>query len=117
MVVASEPMANIPLLAANSRSFRTYGKHILQLYLSTGTYKWEFVVAEVTRSLLGADSLRAHLLSLLVDITTKQLVDANTLTSILLGHTSLLAPHLDSITNSTDTYASQIANFPAITTP
>ena len=43
--------------------------------LRTGDYRWDFVVAEVTRPLLGADFLRAH--SLLVDLNTKQLIDAN----------------------------------------
>ena len=83
--------------------------------VSTGTNKWEFVVAEVTRSLLGADYFRTH--SLLVDLNTKHLVDASTLTSTLLVHTSLLAPHLGSLTNPTDKYASLITKFPAITNP
>ena len=115
MEAASGPMASSPLQAANGSSIRTYGKHILDLHLSIGTYKWEFVVAEVTRPLLGADFLRAH--SLLVDINTKQLVDTNTFTSTPLVHTSLLAPNLGSITNSTDKYASLIAKFPVITAP
>ena len=83
--------------------------------LRTGDYRWDFVVAEVTRPLLEADFLRAH--SLLVDINTKQLIDANTFSSTPLIHTSLLVPHLGSITNPTDKYASLLAKFPAITNP
>ena len=93
-----------PLLAANGSNNQTYGKHNLNLRLRTGDYRWNFVVTEVTRPLLGADFLRAH--SLLVDLNTNQLIDANTFSSTPLIHTSLLAPHLGSITNPTDKYAS-----------
>ena len=55
--------------------------------LRTGDYRWDFVVAEVTRPLLGADFLRAH--SLLVDLNTKQLIYANTFSSTPLIRTSL----------------------------
>ena len=102
-----------PLLAANGSSFQTYCKHNLNVCLRTGDYRWDFVVAEVTRPLLGADFLRAH--SLLVDLNTKQLIDVNTFSSTPLIHNSLLAPHLGSITNPTDKYASLLAKFPAIT--
>jgi cleavage and polyadenylation specificity factor subunit 1 len=104
-----------PLLAANGSSIKTYGKYNLNLHLRTGDYNWDFIVADVTRPLLGADFLRAH--SLLVDLNTKQLVDANTFSSTPLIHTSLAAPHLGSIINPTDKYALLIAKFPAITNP
>ena len=74
------PMASTPHLAANGSNTAASGP--MASISSTNilsTYKWEFVVAEVTRSLLGADFLRAH--SLLLYATTKQLVNANTFTS------------------------------------
>ena len=44
-----------PLLAANGSSICTYGTCKLILHLPSNTYQWNFILAEVTRPLLGAD--------------------------------------------------------------
>ena len=56
----------MPLLAANGSSIKTYGTRTLSLHFAFDTYKWDFVIADVSRPLLGADFLRSN--SLLVDL-------------------------------------------------
>ena len=106
-----------PLLAANGSSIRTYGTRKLSFHFASNRYQWSFIVADVTRPLLGADFLRSN--SLLVDMNGKRLVDAATFHSAPLMQTSTKtpAPHLDAISTSTDKYDILLADFPAITTP
>ena len=54
------------LLAANGSSIRTYGTSTLSLRFDSNTYEWNFVIADVSRPLLGADFLRSN--SLLVNL-------------------------------------------------
>ena len=103
------------LKAANGSSIKTYGVRTTTLRLATRQYKWEFIIADVARPLLGADFLRAN--SLLVDLKGKRLVDAETYLSIPLGNAQMRAPRLATISASTDKYDLLRAEFPDITTP
>ena len=96
-----------PLMAANGSSIRTYGTRTLPLHFASNKYKWKFVIADVTRPLLGADFLRSN--SLLVDLKGKRLVP--------LWPTTAPAQHLDAISISTNQYDILLAEFPDITTP
>ena len=87
----------------------------LSLHFESNIYRWNFVVADVSRPLLGADFLRSN--SLLVDLENKRLVDATTYQSARLRSTRATVPHLDAISVSTNQYDVLIANFPEITTP
>ena len=104
-----------PLLAANDSSMRTYETCKPSFHFASSKYQWSFIVADVTRPLLGADFLRSN--SLLVDMNGKRLVDAATFHSAPLMQTSTQtpAPHLDAISTSTDQYDILLADFPAIT--
>ena len=104
-----------PLTAANGSSIRTYGTRSLSLHFASNEYQWNFIIADVTRPLLGADFLRSN--SLLVDLKGKRLVDAATFHSAPLWPTTAHAPHLDAISISTDQYDMLLAEFPDITTP
>ena len=103
-----------PLLAANGSSIGTYGTRTLSLHFASNSYQWKFVIAEVSRPLLGADFLRSN--SLLVDVKGKRLVDAASYHSVPLSSTRVTAPRLDAISSSTDQY-DLLAEFPDITTP
>ena len=103
------------LLAANGTSIRTFGTRNLPLHIVSNTYKWSFIIAEVTRPLLGADFLRAN--TLLVDIKGKRFVDTATYQSVPLSPTTTPALHLDAISGSTDPYDMLLATFPDITIP
>ena len=104
-----------PLLAANGSSIRTYGTHTLSLHFASNTYQWDFVIADVSCPLLGADFLRSN--SLLVDLKGKRLVDAATYHSAPLQPSKFSAPRLDTISTSTNPYALLLVEFPDITTP
>lgn len=104
-----------PLLAANGSSIKTYGMRTLSLHFASNTYQWNFVIADVSHPLLGANFLRSH--SLLVDLHSKRLVDATTFHSIPINSTRGFAPRLDAICSSTDQYNLLLADFPDITTP
>ena len=54
------------LVAGNGTRIRCYGKKKLQLNVGTRTYEWTFLVADMKRSLIGADFLTHS--SLLVDL-------------------------------------------------
>ena len=102
-------------MAANGSSIRTFGTRALSLHFPSKTYKWNFLLADVTRPLLGADFLRSH--SLLVDLQGKWLADAATYYSVPLSPTKFPAPYLDAISISSDQYDSLLVEFPGITTP
>ena len=102
------------LVAANGSSIKTYGVRTIPLCFATKKYKWDFIIAEVSRPLLGADFLRAN--SLLVDLKGKRLVDAETYSSTPLRKAGPLAPHLSTISSNNE-YDALLAEFPEITTP
>ena len=86
------------LQAANGSTIRTYGTRMVPLYIGTRRYEWNFVIANVSRPLLGVDFLRAN--TFLVDLAGKTLV----------------APHLDAISVG-DSYSKLLSDYPEITTP
>ena len=100
------------LTAANGRWINTYETRTVSLHITSRQYKWNFVVADVSRP---ADFLRSE--SLLVDLKGKRLVDAETFQSVplALGKAEVDAPHLDAISTSTNQYDRLLAEFPEIT--
>ena len=101
------------LLAANGSKIQSFETKKLTLHFNSGIYHWEFVVAQVSKPLLGADFLRIN--KLLVDMANRQLVDATFCTSPL-GHTSMLAPHLGTIAHPINKFKELISNYPSVTT-
>ena len=103
------------LVAANGSSIKTYGKRTVTIELPVGRFRWTFVLANVSKPLLGADFLRAN--SLLVDMQHYRLVNARSFTSTPLCKTNILAPRLNAISTSTNAYAQLLAEFSQISTP
>ena len=102
-------------VAANGSTIKTYGTRSIPLWLASKQYRWDFIIAEVSRPLLGADFLRAN--SLLVDVKGKRLVEAETYVSSPLCKAEALAPHLSTISQTSNEYSKLLSNFPEITTP
>ena len=103
-----------PLLsAANGTTIKTYGSRIVPLQFASKGYQWSFTIADVSRPLLGADFLRSN--SLLVDLTGRRLVDAETYHSVPLGATRTPALHLNAVTSNQ--YNTLLSKFPEITMP
>lgn len=70
-----------PLLeAANGTPIRSYGKRTISLVFDGRCFPWDFVIADVTQPLLGADFLCAH--NLMVDVKGQRLVDTKTFSSL-----------------------------------
>lgn len=77
------PMKPLPfnLYAANNTTIHTYGEKTLELNLNLRRpFKWRFIIADVSKPIIGADFLCYH--GLLVDMKNRRLVDSLTKLSI-----------------------------------
>lgn len=65
------------LYAANGTPIKTYGREIKSLNLGLRRqFTWEFLIAEVTRPIIGADFLAAF--GLVIDLKNKRIIDQST---------------------------------------
>lgn len=103
------------LVAANGSSISTFGTRRLTLHFGSDAFTWDFVLANVSRPLLGADFLRSN--ALLVDLHGNRLVHASTFISIPLNPDETPALHLDALSVSSNQYNAILARFPEISTP
>ena len=85
------------LQAANGTPITTYEAVSATLHLNNRTYSTRLVKTDVKRPLLGADFLRQH--NILVDICGKQLILADTYSSILCAATHASVHQLATISN------------------
>jgi len=103
-----------PLQAANGTVIRSYGTRSIALSIDGRKFNWDFIVANVTQPLLGADFLCAH--NLMVDVKGQRLVDITTFSSVPLNYAPGQSLGVHSVsTNST--YTDILAEFPEILTP
>ena len=65
------------LSAGNGSAIPTYGKKRINVTIGSSTIPWDFILAKVTRPLLGADFLRHY--GLLIDVRNQRLIDATSL--------------------------------------
>lgn len=107
----------LTLTAANSSSIRTYGTRKIRLTLDLGrTFKWDFVIADVQRPIIGADFLHKH--GILVDLKRKCLIDPSTsCTSPILTRTDRTPYNISILTDKRPDAVIQniLAEFPKIT--
>ncbi|XP_050691233.1 uncharacterized protein K02A2.6-like [Eriocheir sinensis] len=104
-----------PLTAANGSNMRTFGARTVPLNFNDRRSTWTFTIADVSQPLLGPDFLQAH--SLLVNIKGRRLVNSETFESLSLRHAEGFAPHLGSVTASSNECAKLLTDFPDIITP
>lgn len=103
------------LFAANGSEIRTYGVKSLVLNLKLKrAFRWTFVIADVSQPILGADFLSHY--RLLVDLSSKRLVDQVTNLNVL---ASLVDFHQDTVNtiDSSHPYYDILKEFPDITKP
>lgn len=87
------------LYAANGTEIKTYGQKILNLNLGLRRdFKWSFLLADVTKPIIGADFLRHF--DLTVDLKRKKLIDNVTslqinciVDKIVYNRTSVISQH------------------------
>ena len=77
------------LTAANGTPIRTYGERDITIRLAGQDYHWTFILADVSRPLLGADFL-AHY-HLMVDVARQQLIDTESFASLQLASVTITA--------------------------
>ena len=73
---SKEDSSTSVLVAANGTPIETFGKHFFQVSIGELTVSWPFLLARVTRPILGADFL-LHT-GFLVDVKHKRLVQPET---------------------------------------
>ena len=103
------------LSAVNGSTIATYGQRSLTLNLGLRrTFRWIFIIADVSKPLLGADFL--HHFGLLVDMAHGKLVDTRTHLSIHGIVTEGTPPSPTTTTPShTQVYSSLLSEFPDLT--
>ena len=103
------------LQVVNSSPIRTYGKRSLTLDLGLRrTFRWIFIVADVSKPILGADFLQHY--GLLVDVSHKRLVD--TLTNLEVQGISVSHPvPTPLLLKLANDFQSILSQFPQVTQP
>lgn len=101
------------LYAANNTTIPTYGEQTLELDLNLRrVFKWKFIVAAVSKPILGADFLNYH--HLIVDVKNRRLIDGKTqlVTNAQLRNANI--PTVRSI-DIEQSYHNVLADFPGTT--
>lgn len=93
----------LPLFAANETRIKTFGKKTLSLNLGLRrNFNWNFIIADVSKPILGADFLKEF--GLLVDLKRKRLLDPltnlNSIGKVITGPSSSLTLISGSFQNS-----------------
>ncbi|BES91401.1 Reverse transcriptase (RNA-dependent DNA polymerase) [Nesidiocoris tenuis] len=106
------------LYSVDNSPINTYGERLLTLDLGLRrSFRWVFLVANVSHPIIGADFLRFF--NLLVDLRERKIVDAETRLAtqpLQLGPSAASVQSVRAI-NQTDEYASLLREFSEITRP
>ena len=103
------------LVAANGSNIRSFGTRTVPIQIDSQRFLWNFILADVSQPILGADFLRNN--SLLVDLKGWRLIDATTFTLVPTTFSSATAPHLNAISETTNTFARLLHKYPELMTP
>ena len=106
------------LVAAKGSHIRCYGERKVRFHVGTRTYEWKFLVADVKRSLIGADFLTHS--SLLVDLRNKQMVHPDDLNATPLQqtkHRARISGLAFAASAKPSPLAKLFAEFPTVTVP
>ncbi|GBL79713.1 Transposon Ty3-I Gag-Pol polyprotein [Araneus ventricosus] len=108
--------ANYLLYAANGTEISTYGIKMLNLDLGLRRhFQFPFIIADVTKGILGADFL--HKYNLLVDINKKKLIDGITNLFVLGDITAISNDNVISILNKSIKISNLLLKYPEISRP
>lgn len=106
------------LSAANGTAIDTYGYLTLNLNLGLRrAFPWRFVVADVTKAIIGVDFLSHY--RLIVDISNQRLIDSltniSTVASVVESDSLVLSVKV--LSGGSDSYHAILAQYPEITRP
>lgn len=103
------------LYAANGTQIDTYGQRSIELNLGLRRkFRWPFIVADVTRAIIGADFLEHF--DLMVDLRKRRLVDSLTKLATITGVTKSNIAKISTI-NDDNKYARVLREYIDITRP
>ena len=71
---------NQALVAAKSTPIHSFGTRQMKIHLGGQKYTWRFLIADVSKPIIGGDFLRTH--SLLVDVANQRLIRLDALKTI-----------------------------------
>ena len=103
------------LEAANDSPIRTFGTRTVNLCFGGQRFGWDFVTAEVSTPLLGADFLCAN--GLLVDVMNRRLISAETFSSLACELSGSGTTKLSGALSPSDVFSPLLAEFPELTEP
>jgi hypothetical protein len=108
--------SSMNLIAANGSRIKSYGTRQMTLKINGNQYTWRFQIADVHRSILGADFLRVH--GLLVDLANKRLIRLESL-SIINGIIKEVPTNVCNITRASrpNEFARLLQGRPELVTP
>ena len=110
---------DLTLQAANNSTINTYGSK--QLTVNFGLPRpltWQFIKADVTQPIIGADFLLRH--KLLVDLDQRRLIDTRHGTRVLAEVSNQSSPQVNQLytpTTSPDQFTKLLNDFSSLTTP
>ena len=109
------PSKGTALQAVNPSSIRSFGTHIVPLSMWTNVSQ-EFVNADVSQTLLGADFLCSS--GLMVDLKGHRLIDTTTYAITSLSRATQVGRHISIVAvKANGPFADLLGEFPSITTP
>jgi len=103
------------LVAANGTPIVRYGRRKLNITLENKSYAWVFIIAKVSKPLLGADFLRSH--NLLVDLKNKCLIDSKYFASIPMKESHVKTLGLTNLYKEGNEFSKILEQYPRITDP
>lgn len=104
------------LSAANGSCINTYGYVHLQLdFCLRRTYKWRFVVADVTKPIIGVDFLNYY--NLIVDCRNKRIIDNTTFVTACASRVKCDDISSVKVQSGNSGYHKLLSDFPDITRP
>jgi hypothetical protein len=92
-----------------------YGRRVIPLCINGQRYEWNFVIANITKAILGADFLRHH--NLLVDLSGQRLLDTETYCSVPCTMSSSITTGWTHIADSNSTFLNLLDEFSTLTKP
>lgn len=106
---------DIQLFAANGSKISTFGKRVLTLDLGfPRTFRWTFIIADVSRPIIGADFLERF--SLVLDIKNRKLIDSTSKQNVRGFGTSQPSKGITMISKDSP-YHKLLLKFPNLTNP
>lgn len=99
------------LQAVNGSDIKSYGKRTALITIGHKQYPWDFIIAQVSKPILGSDFLSAH--GLMVDIKGKRLIDTDSFSETFLRKTKARSLHINATIAKND-FVDLLAEFPDI---